>query len=81
MLKKVNECLKDLSSVKQKASVSDTFVRSLDDHLLNDFIGLPHLEYIYTFGNETIIEEREIKAHRNDKHTRYIQSLEWKFAT
>jgi hypothetical protein len=61
---------------KPKASITDIFVHNLEYHLLNAFIGLPQLEYSYTFGKKTLIEERKIEARRNDKPTRCMQSLE-----
>jgi hypothetical protein len=58
--KKVNECFDYLSSNTQKR----TFLIlscTIDDHLLNDFIALSQMEYIYTFGKETILKKEQSK--------------------
>jgi hypothetical protein len=54
------KCFDYLSSVIDKRAFL-VLSCTIDDQLLNDFLALPQLEYIYVFGTETILKKEHSK--------------------
>jgi hypothetical protein len=58
--KNVQKCLEYLSSITEKRAFLILSCK-IDQNLLDDFIALSQLEYIYTFGDETILKNEQSK--------------------
>ncbi|CAF2848704.1 unnamed protein product [Rotaria sp. Silwood2] len=54
------KCLDYLRSITERRAFL-VLSHAIDDQLLNDFLALPHLEYIYVFGKEAILKKENSK--------------------
>ncbi len=53
---------------------------TINEQLLDEFLALPQLEYIYLFGREAILKKKTFQSYRRHKHTKSIQSSEQRCA-